>query len=361
MKSKILIIIILIFSFSFSQEEGKKKKDKVKFDGKAEIGIDFKAIGGLNDKIVNDSRLNRIGVVETELKILPADNVELEFDLEFDYRFTDVNLKKLFVRYNFDNSNIRLGFMKKMFGLEEIKGSGDNLFVKKSMINDILEDFFLLEHDFTTQYRYNFPSLTLIGGYSVDGSNRHFANLTLMTNKIYKSKFTLAGMYVNYKEKGFPDDSKRQNAFFGNLAMEFDGKITDFELETFVGKNPEIQGFNYFHADFTVNPASIKSGLFYDEQKGFGFFGLRFQESFPINIGRKHLNRIIPVYEISYTYISEYYWQARPGLNFTFTPKERLQWRTNVDLNFQLSRNSSDYLRNDLISQRVVTAIFVTW
>lgn len=344
-------MILLAFSLAFAQGEGKKKKkDKIDFGGKAEIGLDFEAIGGLNGKVVNDSRLDRMGTVETELKILPADSLELEFDLEFDYRFTDINLKKLFARYNFSNSNARIGFMKKMFGIEEIKSSKDNLFIKKSIINDVLEDFFLLGHDFTAQYRYNFPSFTLIGGYSADGSNRHFANLTLMTKQFHKARFTIAGMYVNFKEKGFPDESERKHAFFGNLGMEFDGKITDFESEVIVGRNPEMTGNIMIYANFTVKPPYFLSELYYND--GFAFWGFRFQESFPIKIKRKVLKKITPLYEVSYLDISDFYFQARPGINFNFTEKERLQWRTNVDLNFN---------GNDLISERIVTAIFVMW
>jgi len=342
MRTKIILIIILISSLAFSQEESsKKKKDKMKFGGNAAIGLDLKVIGGLNDRVVNDSRLNRIGVVETELKILPADSIELEFDLEFDYRFKDINLKKLFVRYNFDNSNARLGFMKKMFSLEEIKGKSDNLFIKKSIIHNILEDFYLFGNDFTAQYRYNFPSYTLIGGYSIDGSNRHFVNLTLLTRQFQKARFVAAGMYMNYKEKGHPDETERKHAFFGNLGMEFDGKHNNFELEGVWGKNPENRSYS-----------TLLGNLIYTEREGIGFFGARFQESFPIKIGRKYLNKIVPIYELSFIDISDIYFQIRPAINFNFTPKDRLQWRTNLDLNFN---------QNDLISQRVVTAIFVTW
>jgi len=182
MKQKILIIALLFFSMVVAQDQEQSRRrsreDRVRFGGKANVGIDFRAIGGLGDREINDSRLNRIATVETELVVFPADNVRLEFDLEYDWRFTDVNLQKLFIRYDFDNSNARLGFMKKMFSWEEIKSGTDRLFIKKSMLNNILSDFFLLDRDFTIQYRYNFPSYTLIGGFSGDGSNRIFGNLT---------------------------------------------------------------------------------------------------------------------------------------------------------------------------------------
>ena len=356
MKRKILIITILIFSLCFSQDES-KKKEKVKFGGNAEVGIDFEAVGGLGGRVVNDSRLNRIGVVETELKVLPADSVELEFDLEFDYRFTDLNLKKLFVRYNFDNSNARLGFMKKMFSLEEIKNTKDNPFIKKSMINDILEDFCLLGHDFTAQYRYKFPSYALIGGFAGDGSNRKFINIALIAEKIRKMRFIAAGMYENYQEKDGSDKTK--SAFFGDFAMEFDGKTTDFELEAVWGKNPEKYGVLTWGWDNVLWVDYLK----YNESENIGFLGLRFQESFPIEIKRKHLKKLVPLYEISYFNDSfnkkNAYWQARPGVNFCFTPKDRLQWRTNLDLIMTANNQTSN--RPQIISQRILTEIFVVW
>ncbi|MCL1945646.1 MAG: hypothetical protein FWF51_00635 [Chitinivibrionia bacterium] len=352
MKSKILIIIILFFAFAFSQDE-KKKKDKVKFGGIAEVGIDFKAVGGLGDRVVNDSRLNRIGVVETELKILPADSVEVEFDLEFDHRFTDLNLKKLFVRYNFDNSNARVGFMKKMFSLEEIKSEKDNLLIKKSMINDILEDFCLLGRDFTIQYRYKFPSYTLIGGFAGDGSARTFVNLALISKQISKTKFFIAGMYENYLEK--EDGSEEpKNSVFGNFGLEFDGKFTDFEFEALWGKNPEKYGYLYLN---------YYDSLAYREIQNIGFLGLRFQESFPIEIKRKHLKKLVPIYEISYfndsVNLKNAYWQARPGVNFCFTKKDRLQWRTNIDLIMTAKNQTSK--SPQIISERILTEIYVVW
>jgi preprotein translocase subunit YajC len=357
MKLKILIIIVFIFSFAFSQDE-KKKKEKVKFGGKAEVGIDFKAVGGLDGRVVNDSRLNRIGVIETELKVLPADSVELEFDLEFDHRFTDLNLKKLFVRYNFDNSNARVGFMKKMFSFEEIKNSKNELLIKKSMINDILKDFCLLEHDFTAQFRYKFPSYTLIGGFAGDGSNRKFVNLTLITEKIQKLKFVVAGMYENYLEK--EDGSQEsKNAVFGNFGLEFDGKITDFEFEGIWGKNPEKYGY----LASATNTFLWFNYLKYKEIEYVGFLGLRFQESFEIKLKQKYLKKIIPLYEISYfndsVNLKNAYWQARPGINFCFTKKDRLQWRTNIDLIATANNQTSS--RPQIISERILTEIFVNW
>ena len=347
--NKILILIILIFSAAFSQEKA-AKKEKVKFGGKADIGIDFKAVGGLDGNTVNDSRLKRTGVVETEFKILPADSVQLEFDLEFDHRFADKSLKKLFIRYNFDNSNARLGFMKKMFTLEEIKSSKDRLFSKKSMIHDVLDEFCLLERDFTLQYRYNFPYYTLIGGYSADGSNSHFGNLTLLSKKIHNMRFAAAGMYQNYQE--WTVEWERKNAFFGNLGMTYDGKITDFEIEGVFGTN--IQKRVILREDYTLE---------YSDNSGIGFWGLRFQESFPIEMKRKHLNKIIPFYEISYlntsTDLQKAYYQIRPAVNLCFTPKNRLQWRTNVDL--ILTANNQESKRPQIISERVITQFVVMW
>jgi hypothetical protein len=351
-KSNALIILILTLSISslaFSQEKN-YRKEKVSFGGKARIGIDFRAVGGLGGNAVNDSRLTRIGIVETELKVRPADNVEVEFDLEFDYRFADVNLQKLFVRYNFDNSNVRLGFIKKMFSLEEIKSRKNRLFSKKSMLNDILEDFYLLGHDFTAQYRHNFPSShTLIGGYAADGSNRHFVNLTLLGGKTEKTRFAVAGMYQNYQEEG--GSGKRKNALFGNFGIMFNGKITSFELEGVLGTNPEQHisvGRDY--------------RLRYNGDSG-GFGGFRFQESFPFEINRKHLNKIVPLYEISYFNDAlswkTAYWQTRAGLNFCFTSRNRLQWRTSVDLILTANNQISNVPQ--IVRQRAASEIFVFW
>jgi len=349
---KFFITIALISTVAFSQEQGQeaeasKKKDKVNFGGQAEIGLDVKAPGWIGNGSWDEGKLTQIGKVETELKIRPADSVELEFDLEYDRRFTNLNLEKLFLRYNFDNSNARIGYMKKMFTLEEIKNSKDNLFAKKSMLNDILEDFFLLGHDFTAQYRYIFPAHTLIGAYSMDGGSRSFVNLTAISQITEKTKGIAAVMYEIYriKEGGF----KYDNAFFGNLGLEFDGEITDFEAEGVFGQNPEKYGA--VHID----------GLEYDD--GGYFWGIRFQQSFPLALSGKHLNMIIPLYEISQFNDSfdfkTAYWQTRAGVNLCFTPKNRLQWRTNFDL--VITARNQDSNSPQIVNQRVTSEILVLW
>jgi len=353
MKRNILLIILLFFTLAFPQSKH-KKKDKVTFSGKAEIGVDFRAADELSGRIINDSRLNQTGAIETELKIFPADSVELEFDLEFDHRFTDLNLKKLFVRYNFDNSNARFGFMEKMFSLEEIKR--ENLFIKKSMLHNILEDFYLLSRDFTIQYRYNFPSNTLIGGFAADGSARTFVNLTLLNEHYEKTRFVIAGMYENYAEKN-RKFGERESAFFANFGVEFSSRITGFELEGIWGKNVEKYGF-------ITNTSTPSLGyLPYNERENIGFWGLRFQESFPIEVQWKHLKKITPLYEVSYFNdsftVKNAYWQARSGMNLSLAEKDRLQWRTNWDMIMTVNNQESSSLQ--IISQRVLTAFVVTW
>jgi len=298
---------------------------------------------------VNDSRLHRIGRVETELEIFPADSFRLEFDLEYDWRFTDLNLQKLFVRYDFENSNIRLGFMKKMFSLEEINSRSDRLLIRKSMLNNILEDFFLFGRDFTVQYRHNFPSYTLIGSFAGDGSARVFTNLTLRTRNLDKKRIVAAFMYKIYEDKDATHN--RQNAFFANVGLELDGRINDFELETIWGKNLEKYGV------ITMNYIEFK------ERNNIGFLGIRFQQSFPVTTDRKHLKKIVPLYETVYFSDSfafkNAYWQIRPGVNLSFARRDRLQWRTNLDL--IMTANNQESRRPQIISQRVLSEIFVHW
>jgi len=333
---KFFITIALISTVAFS-------KDIVSFGGQAEIGLDVEAPGWIGNGYLDEGKLTQIGEVETELNIRPTDNVELEFDLEYNRQFTNLNLEKLFVRYNFDNSNARIGYMKKMFTLEEIKSSKDNLFAKKSMLNDILEDFFLLGHDFTAQYRYIFPAHTLIGAYSMDGGSRSFVNMTAISQMTEKTIGIAAIMYEMYREKG--DESKYNNAFFGNLGLE----RTDFEAEVVWGQNPEKYGA--LHID----------GLEYDND-GY-FWGVRLQKSFLFTLNHKHLNMIIPIYEISLFNDSfdfkTTYWQARMGTNLCFSPKNRLQWRTNFDL--IITARNQDSNRPQIVNQRVTSEILLLW
>ncbi|MCL2845690.1 MAG: hypothetical protein FWE23_09645 [Chitinivibrionia bacterium] len=358
MKQKILIIALLFFSMVVAQDQEQSRRrsreDRVRFGGKANVGIDFRAIGGLGDREINDSRLNRIATVETELVVFPADNVRLEFDLEYDWRFTDVNLQKLFIRYDFDNSNARLGFMKKMFSWEEIKSGTDRLFIKKSMLNNILSDFFLLDRDFTIQYRYNFPSYTLIGGFSGDGSNRIFGNLTLLTRQLERKRFMVAAMYNNYEDKD--GSHNRQSAFYGNVGMEFSGDVNNFEVEAIWGRNPERYGY-------LVHSLTPDAFLEFNENENIGFWGLRFQQSFPISIDRNHLRKITPVYEFAFFNdefaVKNAYWQARQGVNLSFDRRDRVQWRTNLDL--IMTANNQESSRPQIIRQRVISEIFVHW
>jgi len=334
LEARFFITIALISTVAFS---------KVSFGGRAEIGLDAEAPGWIGNRSLDGGKSTQIGKVETELKIRPADSVELEFDLEYDHRFTNLNLEKLFVCYNFDNSNVRIGYMKKMFTLEEIKRSKDNLFAKKSMLNDFLEDFFLLGYDLTAQYRYIFPAHTLIGAYSMDGSSRSFVNMTTISQMTEKTRGFAAVMYEIYHTKD--GEFKDENAFFGNLGLE----STDFEAEVILGQNPEKYGA--VHID----------GLEYDDD-GY-FWGMRLQKSFSFTLNGKHLNMIRPIYEISLFNDSfdfkTAYWQARAGANLCFTPKNRLQWRNNIDL--IITARNQDSNRPQIVNQRATSEILVLW
>lgn len=341
MKRICCFVLIIFLTMSYAKEE---KKSKVKIEGIAEIGVDFTHVEDDIPAInypLEDSDIKKLGRVELGMIVKPIDPVKLEFDIIYDHRFHNVNVNKLFGQYSFSSSDVRFGYMKKSFGIEEMTGRGKRQFYSRSIINDALESYNLLGHDLSVQYRHSFNHSRLITSFSADGTFRRFGLLTGEWD-IKKWKYVASFLFADCS-----DAPESTYVFTANLGTKYTGKHVVNELEVCIGTNPELRVLELFRGNDT-HPL---------------FGGIRAQQSFPIHIGRKILNTLIPLWEV--TAFTERLdkdgmsLQVRPGINCLFTKKDILQWYTSLDIRFS-SENQYDKSLS-MISRGITSEVRILW
>jgi len=312
MKKFLLILTAGLFFCIFAEDDTEDKvfekandktKDKnesvIKIGGLIEAGFD------IHHKVNQDStEFKKIGVAEIEFSARPVKKVRAEIKLK--YKNDSLRIDKLYGQYNFlDFATVRAGFTKKSFGLDE------TYFYRESIITSYLEseeDFRLLNHELTLQYRHKFgDNWRAIGGFS-------WAKDTLRYHQNYSVEYEnerllvmLAAIIGHYT---LPNkDYTKATTFATSLAAKHCAKFVVSEVDVTYG-----------------------SVVYEDEDfENINILGIRAQEYFPIAIPTKALRQIIPIGEIAW--LSEdietktIKTQLRGGLTFGFAKNSMLQWR----------------------------------
>lgn len=304
----IIILVTICVCAVFAQEKTKEKKERaeIRINGLLEAGID------INNKLNNkETDYNPIGVGKIDISARPAKKeLRAEFGFEYDMEDSVVTVDKLYGQYEFsDFGTVRIGRMKKAFGLEEKAGVDERYFHKSSIINDRLEELRFLDHDLTFQYRHDInKDWRIIGAFAWQSKERYYQNYSIEYNT-KKTDVILAAIIRHFK----PKDENLSTTFITSLSFKHAAKALVSEAELTFGLNPAIKVL---------------------EERNFYVYGARLQEYYPINIETKTLKQIIPVAEANF-YSGEtgdtdkriYDLQLKAGLVFGFAQNSAFQWR----------------------------------
>jgi len=308
------------------------ERDELKVGGVLEAGFD---IHNKLDK--KRTEYNRIGYGKIEISARPVKKVRAEFGLEYKDRDSAMAIDKLYAQYNFaDWGGVRVGYMKKSFGLEERSGVEDRYFHKRSIINDGMVfrvndeiDTDLLEHDLTFQYRHKIgENWRLLGGFSwamADSVNagrswalfyKNYAQNYSVEYEDSTINLILAGIighYIgHYARPDYQSDNYDFIAWVSSLSFKYSARIFVSETElTFGNKPSEVSLY---------------------ENRAF-FWGARLQEYFPLETGLKTLRQVIPVAEAALysedvdDKTKDFDAQLRAGVTLGFAKNSAFQWR----------------------------------
>ncbi|MCL2283762.1 MAG: hypothetical protein FWC26_10660 [Fibromonadales bacterium] len=289
----------------FVEKADKEKNEtEVKVEGVLEVGVD------INNKMHKDkTNYNKIGYGKIELSARPVKKVRAEFGFEYKDGDSTLVIDKLLGQYNFtDFGSIRVGYMKKAFGLEEKAGVAERYFHKRSVINDNLENFHHLGHDLTMQYRHKLSeSWRLIGGFSwaADTVRELYHQNYSIEYETPSTTLILAGIIGHFTHSDYD-----LTAWATSLSFKYTAKLFVSETEFTFGNNPIIK---------------------YMDDKDVLILGARMQEYFPIETGFKGLRQVIPIAEAS-IYMGDldsqdFEAQLRAGFTLGFAKNSAFQWR----------------------------------
>ena len=390
MNSRTIFAAVFIFAFTavsaaFAQtdEDAPKKSKKngnkeaaetvqpeegtrFKINGVAEAGFDIddrtndptSSKGGVRNRV--------IGRGEIEMSARPVKKVRAEFGIEYNMRDTFIVVDKLYGQYNVTNDGtLRVGLMKKSFGLEERAGVDERYFHRRSIINGELENLGFLGHDLTLMYRHEIgttwrftggvswalddTAVTNSSSWKTGDSTSYLQNYSAQYSPNENMTFILAAVVKHLSYSGtttfasslsFAHKAKPVEI----LGIESDAEITlgSRKLVNKIFKGVDDDGepdYDYAHDDFTV-------------------LGARAQERFPVNLENKILRQIIPIVEIA-AYWNDlnggsYDAQFRAGLALGFAKNSAFQFRNAYSALMRTQDGNTDFTRYRWDSEIVV-------
>jgi len=328
----------------------------LKYNGLVAAGVDFNR--KVNRKEGNAVESKRVVKGELELSAQPVKKVRAEIGIEYNINgraivadslgirkytvtpdpmdgtsyVTDVDVElvkglavgpfaaidKIYTQYNIaDNGAVRVGIMKKSFGLEERAGLDERYFLKRSIISDGLEELGFLDHDLTAAYRHDLLKealrLTAAFSWSIADSLVYLQNYSAHYRLSPKMEFILAGIVKHNVDTTGGNPSMTYAASVSFMYEAVSWHVGEAELT--VGTNPLIWASNYRKATL---------------------FGARLQERFPIDVNAKILRRVVPVAEAAlfnadldsgYTET-----QIKAGVTLGFAKNSAFQFRNNFGM-----------------------------
>lgn len=312
---------------------------KVEVDGEVEIGLEHQEWSSskqTGNKVYSEET-HRIGKLEADFRIKPVKKLYFTFDLSYDIENPAVEVDKLYGAVKLhEEHQLRLGYMKKQFGIEGTQKATERLFSKRSVLYEYVKSFHVMGHDLLFYYRKKLPKEhTFAGskfwiGLGGDASKRYFgiARTDFMVPNLHLST---SFMYVNTQ------DSFEKLQYFlvnGGVNSDFPGK---YQLE--------------FEITSGLDPSATAMEKELETQKKVYFTGLRLENSLRFKTGGKVLSSIIPMGELTYI------WkdmgngrgeaQIRPGLMATFGTKEVLRFLINGDFRFaNQGPDFEEYIQN---------------
>lgn len=330
-KTTLLFVMLLLLTPCNLTAQKKKFKLKIEHNGVAEIGVIYnnrwKDLEGVVFNIQYDE-LERIGTIELDLKITPFKKNFLAFDVEYVLGEPTINVDKLYIGFKPTKGHLlKVGYMKKPFGIEEFTGKVNKLFINHSAFHHYIKSLYVLGEDLSLQYRLRKKqqksNLTLISYFAADASYKRY--IALNGNIEFKpGKISASCMYIFQKRA-----EKEYHTVMSAISYEQKHKVitTDFELTG------------------GIDPNATRLEYIMDNGRNVYFIGGRLLQAYHIPLKFNFISKMTPLWETD-LYVLDYrtgkkIWQFRPGLNLFFGKKEITRFMFSTDL--QYSTNAPDH------------------
>lgn len=190
-------------------------------------------------QIVYSDEVVIIGKAELTFDIKAGNAFTGRFEFEGDHRLAGIRINDCWVRYKFNKATrLTIGNQRKIFGLEEFRGSKKRITNNRSFLNRYIRSFMVLEHDpifnFRIKQKLNQHSLKYFTAIGADGDVRVFSNLAVWWEWPQGS----LGFCNLYTWHWNISQSNRSNSNLSSLSLEYILPQWFGAMEIFWGLDP---------------------------------------------------------------------------------------------------------------------------
>ncbi len=327
--------------------------DVIDWDGRLEVGAGYRDRGfgrsfipaesPVGSQLIFNDEIIPILKIQLDYTISITDRIEVSFDMKGDINDLGIQIKKGYVEFDISKLNrLRVGNMKKEFGIEERQGGDDILSINRSLLNSYIQSFGILDHDISLQWRTEWESssdshLQIYAQGGADASERVFLNNAAEIKRPW-GNIVFGNMLAQYREQLY-------DIINAGYWKEFDSR--NLELEFFTGKDPNLS--------FTNEEIGAP------ENAWFAAFRILWARQFTWQ--ERLIKGIEPLFMFSFLVpdlgSKDYFiFQLLPGVNVYFDSDGDIRWMTNAELVF--APNSETGLIGRL-SHGFFTQIQVNW
>jgi hypothetical protein len=234
----------LFFAFCLLLSGKLSGHDEVSYDGYVGMRANYE----YNDRYAN---LYTLAKIEIELEL--TEDIEAQIDIRGNSNDSEIKLKEIHALFKRDpDFLIKIGNIKKCFGIEELNSKEDLYTIEESLINDYLSPFGYVGRDPGIQvYREYKDKGMPYSYYFVTSINQ--SGILIINNRVSYHNFFgsyclgLDGIYrrsLSFAENEYPSNSY---AISIDLSRKFGSLYTD--LEVFFGMDPIETQLNDFYLD----------------------------------------------------------------------------------------------------------------
>lgn len=329
----IITLVFLILLISGISEAKSSLKTKIKQNGIAEIGMRYDDKGmplkGTSSWIKSDE-FQRIGKIEVDLKFIPFKKNYLAFDVEYEIGLPTIEIEKLYLGFLLPKNNrIKVGYMKKKFGLEAINGKRERLSIDKSAVYSYIKSFnvygedIMLQHQWKRKFENKLQEIKIWSAFGGDASKKYFLVLGGSV-QLKPGNITASLMHIN--SESVRDDNEYVLA---SIAFE--------QIHRYITSDIEFIGGN--------DPSASQIEKLLGDERTVVFIGARLQQAYHIPIKFKVVPEIVPLWEANIIYkdieTEKRCIQFAPGVNFYLGKKKITQLMLATD--FRYSSNGPDH------------------
>lgn len=220
---------------------GSSKID-VDLSGKIAVGFAYEYQGTASEKYdfrVYDAESVFIGRGEVKFTIDAGRYIKGRFELEGDYNLAGVRIGQCWIQFNMgEPARLRIGFNRKILGLEELRGARERITIHRSFVNRFIRSFGLLEYDPVVKLRIkkevDRTQMIYYALSGVDGDGHVFGNAGVWL-EWEKVTAGFSNLYTWYTVRKYRYLS---NSNIGVLSLEYFVKQWYSSIEIFTGMDP---------------------------------------------------------------------------------------------------------------------------